>query len=76
MEEITRQLGLELKKMRLDRGYSQQEIADRLRVGRSTIAGWERGAREIGLSYFFKFCDICNADAYAVLEKVRKYTYK
>jgi len=76
MDEITRQLGLELKKMRQERNYSQQDIADRLSLGRSTIANYEAGTREISLSNFYKICDICNADAYAVLEKVRKYTYK
>lgn len=76
MDEITRQLGLELKKMRQERNYSQQDIADRLKLGRSTIAGYETGVREISLSNFFKICDICNVDAYAILDKVRKYTYK
>ncbi len=34
-----------LQQLRAERGLSQQQLADRLYVGRSTISGWESGRR-------------------------------
>ena len=35
-----------LARLRKHIGYSQQDMADRLQVARSTYAGWERGISE------------------------------
>ncbi|MBP3655485.1 MAG: helix-turn-helix transcriptional regulator [Clostridia bacterium] len=36
-------IGERIKKLRYEKGYTQQEIADKLQVSQATVAGWERG---------------------------------
>lgn len=37
------QLPSQLKKARIRKGYSQQQVADKLRVTRQSISSWENG---------------------------------
>ena len=73
---LRKELGIELRNMRQQCGFSQQEVADRLGVGRTTISGYEIGKRGIEIDLFFRYCDICHTDPYQLLENVRKYVYK
>lgn len=36
-------LGLRIRELRINRGYSQYDLADRLSVGRTAVSKWERG---------------------------------
>lgn len=38
-------LGEKIKQIRITRGFTQQDIAEKMDLQRNTIAGWERGAR-------------------------------
>ena len=75
-DAITMALATELREMRQNRSLSQQDVADRVGSSRSRIANYEQGRRDIPLDVFFKYCDICDVDAYEVLRRVRKYVYK
>ena len=75
-DKITMALADELKVMRQNASFSQQDVADRVGTTRSRISNYEMGRRDIPLDLFFKICDVCSADAYAVLDRVRKYVYK
>ena len=37
--------GESLRRLRIERGYSQQQLSDALHVDRSTVTKWETGAR-------------------------------
>ena len=41
--------GLELKKMRLDLGFSQRKLAKALQVSAGTVGAWERGVSPVPL---------------------------
>ena len=69
-------LGELLTQTRINKGMSQQEVADRLGVSDVTISRYEKGQREIAMPTYIKICDIYNVDAYELLEKVRKYIYR
>ena len=72
----TLKLGEKLTAIRIEKGMSQQEVADRLNVSDVTISRYEKGQRDISMPTFFKLCDIYQIDAYKLLDEVRKYVYK
>ncbi len=56
-----------LKKLRTEKGLSQQELADRLYVTRSAIARWENGSRLPDTAMISKIADALGADAYLMI---------
>ena len=44
-EKMNRQFAKTLKKLRISKGLSQRELAERMFVNRSTVARWESGSR-------------------------------
>ena len=56
-----------LKKLRTEKGLSQQELADSLYVTRSTIARWENGSRLPDTAMISKIADALGADAYLMI---------
>lgn len=71
-----RELGKMLKGYRQSVSLSQQDIADRLKVSRSTVGSWEQGRRVIYADDFFKYCDVVNADPNEITDQARRYLYK
>lgn len=49
-------LGEKLKILRLEKGLSLQELADKFNVGKTTIANYERGDRKPDYEMIIKFC--------------------
>ena len=52
-----------LRQARKDMGMSQSDIADRLGVGKSTVSGYETGAREPSMAILVQIMGILNIDA-------------
>ena len=71
-----KELGALLRDARKSASLTQQDIADRLRVSRTTVASWEIGRRVIYADDLMKYCDALNLDINDVIAKVRKYVYK
>ena len=67
------ELGSELKAGRKFKGYTQQYVADRIKVSRSCIASWENGARQITIDDVFKLCDLYGLDVNVLVKRVKKY---
>lgn len=72
----SKKIGEKLQEKRLQKGLSQQDVADRLNVTDVTISRYEKGQRDISMPMFFKLCDIYQIDPYVLLDDVRKYVYK
>ena len=72
----SKKIGEKLQEKRLQKGLSQQDVADRLNVTDVTISRYEKGQRDISMPMFFKLCDVYQIDPYALLDEVRKYVYK
>lgn len=43
---------------RVNTGLTQQELAKKMGVSRSTVIDWENGKRQIKPAYLFLFCKI------------------
>ena len=43
-----------LKELRLDKGFTQQQLADILKVDRTTVMKWETGERETNFTMLIK----------------------
>ena len=43
---------------RVAAGLTQQELADKMGISRSTVNDWETGKREIRTAYLYLFCSI------------------
>jgi transcriptional regulator with XRE-family HTH domain len=52
---LRRQVGRILKKLREEKGYSQQELAARMGISRSTISKIENGQFNLSVDYLEKF---------------------
>lgn len=51
-----------LKKLRMEHGMSQQEVADRLGLNKQAISQYERGVRKPNFEIAEKLADIFNVD--------------
>jgi transcriptional regulator with XRE-family HTH domain len=69
-----RALRAELQKMRRTAGFSQRDLASRLRVPHSWVAKVESGERRIDMVEFCWFASACGADPLAVLEGLLRQT--
>lgn len=69
-------LGVSIKEARQRRGYTQQQLADRMNVSRSCIANWEKGTRVINVVDVLTLCDILNVKASELTEKAEKYLFR
>ena len=49
---------LSLAAARVNAGLTQQEMADKMGVARSTVIDWESGKREMKSAYIIAFCAV------------------
>lgn len=71
-----KELGKIFADARKSHSYSQQYVADRLKVSRSLVSSWEIGDRCIYMDDFYRLCDVYNLDPNDVAERLKRYLYK
>ena len=76
MDIYYKKMGEKLKIIRVQKGLSQQDVADRLGLTRSAIGFYEAGKRTVDIKTLFKMCDIYNIDINEILKDIKKYVYK
>ena len=57
MEDICKKFGLNVKKIRLSKGISQEELAEFTELHRTYISSVERGTRNISLNNIAKLAN-------------------
>lgn len=70
------EVGKALQEARQSKNYSQQDVADRLKVSRSTVASWEQGRRSIYMDDLYRIADILGVDVNDLVKTARKYLFK
>lgn len=58
-----------LRELRTQKGYSQQELADKIHVTKQTISQYERGVRKPDYESLMWLCDIFNVSTDYILGK-------
>jgi transcriptional regulator with XRE-family HTH domain len=53
-------LGKKIKVMRIKRGLTQKQLADRLGVKQQNVSDWERGERSPSVKNLKKLADVLN----------------
>lgn len=61
------QIGERIKTMRMARGMSQLDLANKLSCGQSTVAMWETGQRQPDLDMIDFLADIFNIAPYSIV---------
>lgn len=62
LEEIQRNFIINLRFLRKKQEYTQQEIADRLGINRTTYTKWETDVCEPGLKNIERLCNLLDVD--------------
>lgn len=70
-EEFKKSIGSVLKEAREARGYSQQQVADRLGVTKQAISMWERGVRMMNAKDLGDYCDYLGISIDAVFRRMK-----
>ena len=61
-QELAIYIGLKIKEFRDKRGLTQKELADLIEMGNTTIANYEKGFSNIGISDDFRrVCFFCSS---------------
>lgn len=66
-------LAEKLKQARIDKGYSQEEVADRLKISRPTVWKWENGKAYPDLYNFKLLCNLYDLSADSLLRDDEKF---
>ena len=61
--------GINLRTLRVQKNLSQQDIADRFSINRTTYTKWELGVSEPSLTMLLKLAEIYDVDCNRLLEK-------
>ena len=55
-------IGMQLKELRLSRGWRQSEVAEKVGLSRPAVSNIEAGKRALTLSTLKKFCEVYKID--------------
>ena len=64
---MTTPFGETLRSLRIEKGLSQRQLADRLHVMRSSVANWEAGRRMPDAATVYQIAEALDADSSALL---------
>lgn len=56
-----------LKRLRIERGMKQEELAQRMHVSRQTVSGWETGRRQPDLDTLKQLAEVLDADIHELI---------
>ena len=60
---------INLKEIRKQSGFTQEELAKKLKIADCTLAHYESGIRKISLEMFLKLLSVCHFEIYIKKKK-------
>lgn len=69
LKEIQRNFITNLRFLRKKQEYTQQEIADRLGINRTTYTKWKTGVSEPGLKNIERLCNLLDVDYNSLFQR-------
>lgn len=63
-------IGQWMKSKRIEKGFTMQEVANRMKVTRTAVHYWESGKRTIYAVNLIEFCDAINIDAATAVHEI------
>lgn len=73
MDKFYVELANYIRDKRIDKRLTQEELATKLNVNRSTYANWEQGLRKIDVDTVMKICQILDIDVIDLTVEMKKY---
>lgn len=70
MKNYNEIIGAVFAEHRIEKGYSQQYVADKMGVAKSTVHYWEKGKRQMYAHQFMELCDVLSLDASEIAEEI------
>jgi transcriptional regulator with XRE-family HTH domain len=72
--DVKKAFGVTLKKLRTDKGWSQERFALEAEIARSYMSDMERGLSEPGLAMIFRICEVLQIKPSEFIKKMEKRT--
>ena len=68
MDDVRKELGLRIRAVRTERGFSQVELAERVKISPSHMSDIENGKKNIGVDIFLRLVRELNTSADYLLQ--------
>ena len=72
MKQVDAFVGDIIKQKRREMRMTQEQLAKKVGISKSTVACYESGIRGMNLDVFFQFCDILHLDPYIIQKLVEE----
>jgi transcriptional regulator with XRE-family HTH domain len=69
--DVRARVGLNLQRLRRDKGFSQEELADRAQIHQTYLSGVERGRRNPTITVLQRIAEALDADIADLMERHR-----
>ena len=66
--DVLKLFGARVREHRLEKGWSQEQLASKVGLDRTYIGGVERGERNLGLKNLFRLADALGVEPSALLD--------
>ncbi len=67
--DVRARVGLNLQRLRRDKGFSQEELADRAQIHQTYLSGVERGRRNPTITVLQRIAEALDTDIVDLLER-------
>ena len=67
--DVRERVGLNLQRLRRDKGFSQEELADRAQIHQTYLSGVERGRRNPTITVLQRIAEALDADITDLVER-------